>query len=111
MDILQRVKIELKLKGILDISDDVIEYLIERVKQSILNYCNIWDLPDELEYLLAVMVADSLYEAQGVTTVEGSGKVSSVSEGGRTVSFDVQSKVLAASLTLCIDNNEFLIDS
>ena len=101
MTMLQRVKLELKLRAIEDIPDDeVLQYLIGRVVQSILNYCNIHKLPKELEDTAAVMAANAYQEAQGGAFKEGTGEVSSVSEAGRSVNFDVSSKVVVTAASL-----------
>lgn len=68
--------------------DAVLPVYISMVKQAILNYCNIWELPKELNYTLCQMTADSYRDiTAGQSAGEVKGNVSSVSEDGRSVSF------------------------
>lgn len=81
-DILDIVK---KLSGIEDDSkDDILLLQIDIAVQSVLNYCNIKELPEELRYVVAQMVLDMYAEATGGDT----SALSKVSESGRSVSFD-----------------------
>lgn len=86
-DILLKAKL---LSGITDDAhDDLLNLYIEMTVQSILNYCNRVKLPDELRLVAAQMVAD-MYGHNN--TADGkTGGVSSVSEAGRTVSFNSSS--------------------
>lgn len=73
-----------------DYSDNFLNFLIETVKQQIFNYCNIIDeIPSALFYVLCRMVVDLYREekAKNGSNSEDVGTVSSISEGGRTVSF------------------------
>ncbi|MGL5514683.1 MAG: phage head-tail connector protein [Sporomusa sp.] len=86
-DILNNAKL---LAGISDSTyDDLLSLYVEMVVQSILNYCNRIELPDELRLAAAQMVAD-MY-SQNNTSEGKTGGVSSVSEAGRTVSFNSSS--------------------
>lgn len=85
-DYLSTVKV---LLGITDTSkDSILEVYIGLTKQSILNYCNISELPEALNYTLCQICADTYRDttakANGAVV---SGAVSSISEDGRTVSF------------------------
>lgn len=85
-DYLSTVKV---LLGITDTSkDSILEVYIGLTKQSILNYCNISELPEALNYTLCQICADTYRDttakASGAVV---SGAVSSISEDGRTVSF------------------------
>lgn len=85
-DYLGTVKI---LLGISDGTlDSVLQVYLSMTKNSILNYCNIKELPSALDYTLCEMTADVYRENVSKNKV-GSvvGSVSSVSEDGRTVSF------------------------
>ena len=84
-DFLGKVKM---LLGKSDLNDEFLQMYIDLTKQSILNYCNINTLPSELNYILCMMVVDTINEknvSRGTGKVVGN--VSSVSEDGRTVSF------------------------
>ena len=84
-DFLGKVKM---LLGKSDLNDEFLQMYIDLTKQSILNYCNINTLPSELNYILCMMVVDTINEknvSRGTSKVVGN--VSSVSEDGRTVSF------------------------
>lgn len=85
-DYLGTVKI---LLGISDGTlDSVLQVYLSMTENSILNYCNIKELPSALDYTLCEMTADVYRENVSKNKV-GSvvGSVSSVSEDGRTVSF------------------------
>ena len=84
-DFLGKVKM---LLGKSDLNDEFLQMYIDLTRQSILNYCNINTLPSELNYILCMMVVDTINEknvSRGTGKVVGN--VSSVSEDGRTVSF------------------------
>ena len=84
-DFLGKVKM---LFGKSDLNDELLQMYIDLTRQSILNYCNINTLPSELNYILCMMVVDTINEknvSRGTSKVVGN--VSSVSEDGRTVSF------------------------
>ena len=84
-DFLGKVKM---LLGKSDLNDELLQMYIDLTRQSILNYCNINTLPSELNYILCMMVVDTINEknvSRGTSKVVGN--VSSVSEDGRTVSF------------------------
>lgn len=86
-DILLKAKL---LSGVTDDAHDgLLNLYIEMTMQSILNYCNRVKLPDELRLVAAQMVAD-MYN-QNNTADGKTGGVSSVSEAGRTVSFNSSS--------------------
>lgn len=85
------------LLGINDDSyDEILTLYAEMVEQSILNYCNRVVAPPELRFVAAQMVAD-MY-SQNNTADGKTGGVSSVSEAGRTVSFN------SSSIQALIDN-------
>ena len=87
-DYLTHIKLLLR---IVDESQDLIlNYYINKVKQSILNYCNRTDFPEELNYVLGDMVID-IYNQNNDSNSNldngVGGKVASISEDGRTVEF------------------------
>lgn len=71
-----------------DTVDKILQLLTSMVKQEILNYCNLAELPSALNYTLCQMVVD-LYRDNVRSNASGEvvGNVSSVSEDGRSVSF------------------------
>nr|DAE34277.1 MAG TPA: head to tail adaptor [Caudoviricetes sp.] len=94
-DYLSTVKI---LLGISDESVDIILHVyLSITKNSILNYCNIKELPSALNFTLCQMTADAYRENISKNKV-GSvvGSVSSISEDGRTVSFSNATEILAS---------------
>lgn len=91
-DFLNTVKL---LLGISDDSEDVVlQVYIDFIKQSILNYCNITELPSALNYTLCSMTCD-VYRENKNNNQTGSvvGNVSSISEDGRTVAFTNGSEI------------------
>lgn len=94
-DYLGTVKI---LLGISDGSlDSVLQVYLSMTERSILNYCNIKELPSALDYTLCEMTAD-VYRENASKNKVGSvvGNVSSVSEDGRTVSFSNGAEIKAS---------------
>ena len=77
------------LLGIDDDSLDVIlQTYLQMTIQKVLNYCNIFELPSALNYLVCQMTAEAYKE---ITSKNSSGQVvgavNSISEGGRSVGF------------------------
>lgn len=68
--------------------DELITLLIDIVTQAILNYCNLNVFPPELEGTLVSIVAELYNDVMNIPAT-GQLPVSNVSEGGRSVSFDV----------------------
>lgn len=80
------------IKSMIGISDEsldaILRIYVATVTQSILNYCNIDELPSALNYTLCQMVADTYNEMKSRSgTGSVVGNVSSISEDGRSVSF------------------------
>ena len=93
------VKVFLQIKD--NYSDDFLNYLIDTVKQQVLNYCNIDEIPSALFYVICRMVVDIYREEQAKSGgSDENGVVSSISEGGRTVSFG---NVSVSDLKISID--------
>ncbi len=79
-----------KLKILLGIEDNskdyVLQLTIDIVKDMVLNYCNIKEIPSSLESVVIAMCIDKYRaESYGSQTVEG--KVSSISEGEVSVAY------------------------
>ena len=70
----------------IEISETRLSLFVDVVYQDILNYCNRDDFPSELEYTASQLVVDLITEEY--TTFENP-RMSSISEDGRTVSFDM----------------------
>ncbi len=70
--------------------DELIILLIEIVQQGIMNYCNLTEFPPELEGTLLLIVAEFYNDTMNKPSPEMA-NVSSISEGGRTVSFSSSS--------------------
>lgn len=68
-------------------SDAILADYIEEVEQSILNYCNISIVPDELRFVHANMVVDLVKGNQRDASEDGSFSVKSIKEGDATVQF------------------------
>lgn len=85
-DYLSTVKVLLGIQD--DSSDGILRIIIALTKNTILNYCNIKELPSALNFTLCQMTAEAYRENSAKTSTGGVvGNVSSVSEDGRTVSF------------------------
>ena len=67
--------------------EELIKLLIDITTQAILNYCNLYVFPPELEGTLVSIVAELYNDTMNMPAV-GALPVSTVSEGGRSVSFD-----------------------
>ena len=96
-NILARVRILLKIEKDDDTQDELLMVYIESTIQQVLNYCNLVELPWQLYDTIARMVTLAYKEAVGGMVIEGTGAVSSITEDGRTVSFDVSSQLLGAA--------------
>lgn len=76
------------LLGKREIDDAILSLYIDLTKQSILNYCNISELPSALNFTLCTICAETIIEQLlNSSKSEIVGNISSVSEDGRTVSF------------------------
>jgi len=64
MERLEKLKLILEIEG--NDEDDLLNYLLESTEQMILNYCNIPELPAELEDVLIAMTADRHNSPDGV---------------------------------------------
>lgn len=80
-EIIEKAKILLKEQNI-NISDVALDLYIDKTIQYILNYCNLYELPQELYYTVIEMVVNACFKAQS-----NSDNIASIQEGGRTVSF------------------------
>ena len=78
----------------IQISNDLLSLYIDIIYQRILNYCRRNDFPDGLKYTACQMVVELIVENQ--TTLSDNSRVSSISEGDRTVSFNTAGVVIQA---------------
>ncbi len=89
------------VKTLLSINDDAQDTLIsiyaDMAYQSICNYCNISELPEQLLYVAANMVIQLIKDNTSAPIDTGADlPVSSISEGGRTVTFATGAAAAAA---------------
>lgn len=99
--ILERVKIRL---GITDtVQDSFFNVLIEDTIQEVLNYCNIWELPEELIPAVTRLVIDSYLETEAQQSGLASDGISSMSDAGSSVSFFTLENTAKIAATV-IDN-------
>lgn len=76
------------LLGKRQVEDKILQIYVDLTKQSILNYCNLKELPSALNFTLCTICAETIIESSiSNSDSEVVGNVSSVSEDGRTVSF------------------------
>lgn len=80
-----------KFKTLLGITDaaqeTALQFILDDVTETILNYCNLNELPQGLENTAYRMAID-IYRAEGIGTSEApAGDVASIKEGDTTVAF------------------------
>ncbi|WP_278972951.1 hypothetical protein [Peptostreptococcus anaerobius] len=93
MDIKKTVIEVLKPFGVEIAEDDfTLLFLIQSITQDILNYCNLKELPKELEHVVVRRVVANLLNSKLQTSGEGSIEVEkgikSITEGDVSVSYD-----------------------
>lgn len=89
MEIVESIKIELGIKKI-QCSDEIINLNIEKTKAHIKRYCNIEDIPTELDYLIIEMVVkliENKYEANA-----GNKEIKRKSMGDTSISYNTVSR-------------------
>lgn len=89
----KQVANKLKLLGynILDGENEILEILIDEVRDYILNYCNIKEVPAELNSVWTNLVCQKyLQNKLALGDMEGveNGNISSISEGETSISYD-----------------------
>lgn len=89
----KQVANNLKLLGynIPDGENEILEVLIDEVRDYILNYCNIKEVPTELNSCWATLVCQKyLQNKLALVDMEGveNGNISSISEGETSISYD-----------------------
>nr|DAL22441.1 MAG TPA_asm: head to tail adaptor [Caudoviricetes sp.] len=89
MDIVKSIKTELEIKNI-QCSDEVINLYVEKARAYIKRYCNIEDIPDELEYLIVEMVV-KLIENKYEST-EGNKEIKSKTMGDTSITYNTVSR-------------------
>lgn len=90
-DIKSYVEILLEDSGI-QISENRLSFLIDDFYDEVLIYCNREDFPKELERVTAKIIF--AYIQSGSTTSQDGARVSSISEDGRSVSYDLNGIVI-----------------
>lgn len=100
MNILEMVKMELNMKGITNIDENQVRYLIDKYSQFALNYCNLYKLPNECNYIIVDLVVNSIVKnslvLKSTQNIDDNANIdnlsddniASISEGGRSVSFN-----------------------
>ncbi len=87
----------IELKKLLNIEDnnknELLEFIIENVKEIILNYCHISKIPKELKYTLLRMSVD-IYNYESFGEKEIKRTASSIKEGDVSVTFDLNSDII-----------------
>lgn len=77
-----------QLLGITDTEKDIaLEFVLADTKQRIMNYCNIDNLPQELETTMYRMAID-IYKNESIGSTEDNMTTKSISEGDTSVTFD-----------------------
>lgn len=85
---LKKIKL---ITGITD-NDELLQFILDSVTLSIINYCNVEEFPVELENT-AVMMAVDLCRSEQFGGVEAPQTVSSIAEGDTKVSFQASPEV------------------
>lgn len=103
---LNEVDALIKLKMLLGITgedkDVLLQFALDDTKTTILNYCNLSFIPKGLETVWLKMAIE-FYKSSGASTgsinvgASASGKVSSISEGDTSVSFDTSNSTGSTS--------------
>lgn len=77
-----------QLLGIIDAAQETaLQFILDDVTETILNYCNLNELPQGLENTAYRMAID-IYRAEGIGASEApAGEVASIKEGDTTVAF------------------------
>lgn len=80
-----------KLKLLLGIKDDskdaILEFTLDRVEEIIKNYCNITEIPEELNTTVLSMAME-LYRLENFGNEEGKKEVKSIQVGDTTTTFE-----------------------
>ena len=94
----KQVANKLKLLGynILDGENEILEILIDEVRDYILNYCNIKEVPAELNSVWTNLVCQKyLQNKLALGDMEGIENISSISEGETSISYDNSNSSIA----------------
>jgi hypothetical protein len=86
-------------------TDAILEIHIEEVGQSIKNYCNRTDIPVELNFVHANMVADYIKGEERRASPDDNRVVTSIKEGDVQVSFGGNRSTLGESVTVNLLHN------
>ncbi len=70
-----------------DKKDTILLFVLNKIENMILNYCNIEKVPKRLENVMLNMAVD-LYRAESFGQEQAEGSVKSITEGDISVSFD-----------------------
>lgn len=85
-----------KLKQLLGIKDNdkdfILEFTIERVEDTIKNYCNIKEIPEELNSTVLSMAME-LYRIENFGSEEEGKDIKSIQVGDTTTTFETNKKI------------------
>lgn len=85
-----------KLKQLLGIKDNdkdfILEFAIERVEDTIKNYCNIKEIPEELNNTVLSMAME-LYRIENFGSEEEGKDIKSIQVGDTTTTFETNKKI------------------
>lgn len=85
-------KRRLRLNNNLELAEDEhLDYILAELVQRLLNYCNIEEIPDELDYTIARMADLALRQATGHLD----GEAKTIKVGDTSVSFDIDAATKA----------------
>lgn len=85
-------KRRLRLNNNLELAEDEhLDYILAELVQRVLNYCNIEEIPDELDYTIARMADLALRQATG----QLDGEAKTIKVGDTSVSFDADAATKA----------------
>lgn len=89
MEIKETIKTELQIKNI-QCSDEIVDLYINKVKSYIQRYCNIKEIPSELNYLIVDMTVSMIENKYTVSS--GEKEVKSKSMGDTSISYNTVSR-------------------
>ena len=86
MTALEKLKILLGIEPASKDKDEILQFVLNKVTDMILNYCRIEELPGRLENVLLNMCID-MYRAESLGQEAAQGAVTGITEGDVSVSF------------------------
>ena len=79
--------------------DSILQLYVDLTIQAVLNYCNIFELPSALDYVVCQIVADE-YRRNNIANAKGEvvGNVTKIEEDGRIVGFSDSPSNVSSSI-------------